>query len=49
MNIIYSYTRKQTIEDGQQRDVSATAAEAGIKFPVFGSCPDTLLLPVFCL
>jgi hypothetical protein len=35
MNIIYSYTRKQTIEDGQQRDVSATAAEAGIKFPVF--------------
>jgi len=35
MNIIYSYTRKQAIADGFQVDVSETAREAGIKFPVF--------------
>ena len=34
-NIIYAYTRKQAIEDGEQVDVSNTAAEAGIRFPVF--------------
>ena len=34
-NIIYAYTRKQAVEDGEQVDVSATAAEAGIRFPVF--------------
>ena len=34
-NIIYAYTRKQAIEDGEQVDVSTTAAEAGIRFPVF--------------
>ena len=34
-DIIYAYTRKQAIEDGFQVDVSSTAAEAGIKFPVF--------------
>jgi hypothetical protein len=34
-NIIYAYTRKQAVEDGYQVDVSATAAEAGIRFPVF--------------
>lgn len=33
--IIYSYTRKQALADGVQVDVSATAKEAGIKFPVF--------------
>jgi hypothetical protein len=33
--IIYSYTRKQAIADGVQVDVSMTAKEAGIKFPVF--------------
>lgn len=34
-NIIYAYTRKQAVEDGEQVDVSTTAAEAGIHFPVF--------------
>ena len=34
-NIIYAYTRKQAVEDGEQVDVSTTAAEAGIQFPVF--------------
>ena len=33
--VIYSYTRKQALEDGEQIDVSVTAAEAGIRFPVF--------------
>ena len=34
-NIIYAYTCKQAVEDGEQVDVSTTAAEAGIRFPVF--------------
>jgi hypothetical protein len=34
-NIIYAHTRKQAVEDGEQVDVSTTAAEAGIRFPVF--------------
>jgi len=34
-DIIYAYTRKQAAQDGEQVDVSATAAEAGIRFPVF--------------
>ena len=34
-NIIYAYTRKQAVEDGEQVDVSTIAAEAGIRFPVF--------------
>lgn len=34
-NLIYAYTRKQALEDGEQVDVSTTAAEAGIRFPVF--------------
>ena len=33
--IIYSYTRKQALADGVQVDLSATAREAGIKYPVF--------------
>src|SRR5271165_2066828 len=33
--IIYSYTRKQAIVDGEQVDVSTVAAEAGIRLPVF--------------
>jgi len=33
--IIYSYTRKQAIADGVQVEVSKTAQEAGIKFPMF--------------
>jgi hypothetical protein len=32
--IIYAYTRAQAIEDGELVDVSETAREAGIKFPV---------------
>jgi hypothetical protein len=32
--VIYSYTRTQSIDDGVLIDVSDTAAEAGIKFPV---------------
>jgi hypothetical protein len=33
--VIYSYTRKQALADGFQVDVTKTAQEAGIKFPVF--------------
>jgi hypothetical protein len=33
--VIYSYTRKQALADGEQVDVTATAQEAGIRFPVF--------------
>ena len=33
--IIYSYTRSQAVADGVQVEVTKTAAEAGIKFPVF--------------
>ena len=32
--VIYSYTRKQAIEDGVLVDVSSMAKEAGFKFPV---------------
>jgi hypothetical protein len=33
--IVYSYTRSQTVADGEQIEVSKVAAEAGIRFPVF--------------
>jgi hypothetical protein len=33
--VIFAYTRKQAIADGNQVDVSTTAKEAGIKFPMF--------------
>jgi hypothetical protein len=33
--VIYSYTRAQALADGVQVDVTKTAQEAGIKFPVF--------------
>jgi len=33
--VIYSYTRAQAIADGFQIEVSGTAKEAGITFPVF--------------
>jgi hypothetical protein len=33
--VIYSYTRAQAIADGFQVEVTKTAQEAGIKFPVF--------------
>ena len=33
--IIYSYTRAQAVADGFQVEVTKTAAEAGIRFPVF--------------
>ena len=33
--VIYSYTRAQAIADGVQVEVTKTANEAGIKFPVF--------------
>ena len=34
-DIIYSYTRAQALADGVQVDVTKTAIEAGIRFPVF--------------
>lgn len=34
MSYIYSYTRKQAIEDGVLVDVTETAREAGFRFPV---------------
>ena len=33
--VIYTYTRKQAIADGVQVDVTQTAKEAGISYPVF--------------
>jgi hypothetical protein len=33
--VIYAYTRAQAIADGVQVDVTKTAQEAGIRFPVF--------------
>jgi hypothetical protein len=33
--VIYAYTRKQAVADGVQVDVTTTAKEAGIKFPMF--------------
>ena len=33
--ISYAYTRAQAVADGVQVDVTKTAQEAGIKFPVF--------------
>ena len=33
--VIYSYTRKQAVADGVQVEVTKTAQEAGIKFPMF--------------
>ena len=33
--IIYSYTRAQAVADGFQVEVTKTAQEAGIRFPVF--------------
>ena len=35
MKIIYSYTRSQAVADGVQVEVTKTAQEAGIRFPVF--------------
>ena len=34
-DVIYSYTRAQAVADGVQVEVTKTAQEAGIKFPVF--------------
>ncbi len=34
-DVIYSYTRSQAVADGVQVEVSKTAQEAGIRFPVF--------------
>ena len=33
--VIYSYTRSQAVADGVQVEVTKTAQEAGIKFPMF--------------
>ena len=35
LNIVYSYTRSQAVADGVQVEVTKTAQEAGIRFPVF--------------
>jgi Family of unknown function (DUF6573) len=34
-SVIYTYTRKQALADGVQVEVTKTAQEAGITFPVF--------------
>ena len=34
MNVVFSYSRQEAIKDGVLVDVSATAAEAGYRFPV---------------
>ena len=33
--VVFRYTRAQAVADGVQIDVTATAKEAGIRFPVF--------------
>jgi hypothetical protein len=33
--VIFAYTRSQAVADGVQVEVTKTAAEAGIRFPVF--------------
>ena len=33
--VVYSYTRAQAVADGVQVEVTKTAQEAGIKFPMF--------------
>ncbi len=33
--VIFSYTRSQAVADGMQVEVTKTAQEAGIRFPVF--------------
>ena len=34
-DIVYTYTRAQAVADGIQVEVTKTAAEAGIRFPMF--------------
>ena len=34
-SLIYTYTRAQAVADGLQVEVTKTAAEAGIRFPMF--------------
>ena len=34
-DVVYQYTRSQAIADGFQIEVTKTAQEAGIRFPVF--------------
>ena len=34
-DVIYSYTRSQAVADGVQVEVTKTAQDAGIRFPVF--------------
>ncbi len=34
-DVVYSYTRAQAVADGVQVEVTKTAQEAGIKYPVF--------------
>ena len=33
--VVYAYTRSQAVADGFQVEVTKTAQEAGIRFPVF--------------
>ena len=33
--IVYAYTRRQAVADGVQIEVTKTALEAGIKYPMF--------------
>lgn len=33
--VVYAYTRKQAIADGQQIDVTLTAQKCGIRYPMF--------------
>ena len=35
VRIVYAYSRSQAVADGVQVEVTKTAHEAGIKFPVF--------------
>ncbi len=35
VEVIYSYTRSQAVADGVQVDVTKTAKDAGIRFPMF--------------
>ena len=45
--VIYAYTRAQAVADGVQVDVTKTAKEAGISFPVFLS--GRITRPAICV
>ena len=44
--IVYAYSRSQAVADGVQVEVTKTAHEAGIKFPVFNRLKGTRVVAI---